>query len=69
MTKNITENLTLKLSVTYSDVWQVWLYNDETGLSLQVGDPYYTTKYKAEKALAEAFSFLKFSLKLNEVAA
>ena len=66
MEKKITENLSLNVSQSYSGHWSVWLYNDATGLSLRVGDAYYTSKHKAEKALDEAHGFLKHSLQLNE---
>ena len=69
MEKKITENLSFNLSRSYNGHWSVWLYNDETGLSLQVGDAYYISKYKAEKALDEALGFLKHSLQLKEQAA
>jgi hypothetical protein len=69
MEKKITENLSLNVSQSYSGHWSVWLYNDATGLSLQVGDAYYTSKHKAVKALYEAYGFLKHSLQLNEQAA
>jgi len=70
MEQQITESLGLELrgcfnSHTASTMWKVWLYDNSTGMSLQVCDGYYTSKHKAEQAFAEALGFLRHSLQLN----
>lgn len=74
MKEMVTKELSVEVRSSYNShagatFWKVWLYDDATGLSLQVGDSYYTTKYKAEAGFEEALRFLKHSLQLKEQAA
>jgi len=67
MQQQLTDRLILELRSSYnsharSTWWKLYLYDDATGLSLAVGDPYYTKKQKAENGFAEAREFLKHSL-------
>lgn len=70
----LTTDLSLELRKRFNSharltFWSVWLYDDATGLSLQVGEAYYSSKHKAEAGFEEALGFFRRTLPIKKEAA
>ena len=74
MKVELTTDLSLELRKKFNShgrftSWSVWLYDDATGLSLQVGEAYYSKKHKAEAGFEEALGFFRRTLPIKKEAA
>lgn len=58
----INSRMTVQLDRTChntTESWNIRILDEDTGLSIMVGDPYYWTKKKAENAFESTSSLLK----------